>query len=471
MPERISSAKIQHSPSDTNINTFKTIVDRLITAYATEDYETVMRLYSRDSRSQLFSGLGTLALLRALDNNYQDETAALKAKLTEIEQSAGTGYDILDASFEVQGLSLQTILESLKPQFEQLNRLNRYKDLANSGYELEILSLKDNTAVVLLTPKVNSDRTEIYKFIKRNEQWLFATETEIEIARTPEGSLHYISPGLLPLSESVSYLSDKPSIKSTANWYRTLPPTTAEEKGIKVGDAVVGYIETKIEEIEFEYSSFYNFRVISLEEGTNGDRATLIRQDNKIITNVPLAVLYKVENYLNRTRLPQLGDVVFLNQWANTTLARISRLEGSQIYLKYVKRDWVEEEVPQGIIVPLPQDSYVLRKVLYQRDGKLKTGIAIAEDEANIWINSYSSEIITVKKIDAKPIEPPDMDLGVGKVWTTRGYIREVQIIRVIEPGLLYEIDEQNSDGKYRLLSFDEIWLSKPTVDELKQAR
>lgn len=457
LPNDISTEQTE-ALEDANLNTFKAIINSMITAYIEEDYEAVIRLFSEDSQKQFMSALITFASLRALDPDYKEETAALKAEIAEIGQS-DSPPSFLEADVTKRALYIQTMLDSLKPVFPKLDLSKKYQDMNSLKYKLEILSLKNNTAVIGLTA---GELKGVYKFIEQKGQWLLATQEEIEFARIPEGSIHYVAPGLLPLPETIPYLSVIPPIESTADWYQTLPPTTAKEKGIEVGDAVVGYIKAG----KFG-AGFYNFRVISLEKTSNGERATIIRQDKKVFSNIPLSVLYTVENYTNRSQPLQTGDVALLNEWGNTTLVKISRIEDSQIYIKYVRDDWTEEKLLEGIIIPLPKDGYVLRKVLFRQDDDLKTGIVLAENDSQVWIKvTHRRGLTIINKADTQLINLSDSNLRLAKVWTLeRGDKKQVQIIRVIEPGLLYEINEQNYKGEYRLLSFDEILLSEPSIE------
>lgn len=444
--------------SQTDINTLEKSVKQRATAAQQEDWETVLRLTSRTARLQSFDGLFLLATFRGFDDDYKLDTESLKAKINELKRTTGISNrkDIVNASFAVQGAYYKTLYDSLKEIFA----LSKIQNIAGniSNFELKILSVKNDTAIAALIR--HNGKNSVARFIKQEGQWLFATAEEVDAARLPQGDLRYVSPGLLPLAETVPFLSDKKQYTGTIpEWYDTLPPATAAEKNIKVGDIVLAYVEAQM-------TTFQGFRVIAIEKG-DGDRATLIRQDNLVFNDIPLALLHKVEDYTDRDRQLQRGDLVFVSQWAGNTIARVSAIKDSQIRVKYVSIDEIEEEIPRGIVLPFPKSGYLFRKVAYRYDEDIEVGMVIAESENKVWIDTPSPSlgIVAVNKTDVKPIELPDADLRPRKVWTTTyKSIRKVKILRVIEPGLLYEIDEQNFDNEYRLLPFDSISLEEPSL-------
>lgn len=460
VPNNVNRDRVQLSQSNVDTDTLKALIKKRSAAAKEENWEAVLRLMSPASRSQLLEGLFFLAMLRAPDNDYRQETESLKAKIDELERTTGfAGEDIGEASLAVQALYYEALRDSLKKQFDKLENLDRFEgEDRQEEYELKIISAKNNTAIAALIRHNSQNSAAI--FIKQQGQWLFATQEEVEAARLPKGSLHYVSPGLLPLAEVVPFLSDKEQYTGSApDWYKNLPATTAKRKGIEVGDIVLAFVEDLVPGLS-------NFRVISIERDVNGDSATLIRQDNKIFENMPLALLHKVEDYIDRFSKLKIQDAVYINQWGVSIFARVSRITGSQIHVKYVFMDEVKEKVPQGIIVPIPKDGYLFRKVLYRHEEKTDLGMVIAESETKVWIDTASGSlgVIAKDKTDIELIELPDADLRVRKVWfNTYNSIRQAPIARIMEPGLLYEIEVNDYGRQFDLLPFDEILLQKPS--------
>ena len=239
-----------------------------------------------------------------------------------------------------------------------------------------------------------------------------------------------------------------------------MPPTTAEQRRIEVGDVVVAYIA----------EGFSDYRVTAIENTNNGDVAALISHDNHIFQQIPLALLYKAESFIDLDRELQIGDAVFVSRDA-PIISRVSNIEENQIEVEYISWDKREEKIPRSVIFHFPQKGYLFRKVLYRHNGDIEVGRAVVESEDKIWIDTPNPSlgVIMLNKADTKILKLPDADLGAQKVWTNNyGYRREVQILRVIEPGLLYEIDEQNFEGEYKLLYFTEISLEKPDFDSIE---
>ena len=198
-----------------------------------------------------------------------------------------------------------------------------------------------------------------------------------------------------------------------------------------------------------------------------GLRASLIDSENKIYQNIPLALLHKPENFIDGDRQLEIGDAVFVSSSA-TRIFRVSKIKDFQPVVKYVWFDEVEEATPRSIILPFPETGYLLRRVAYRYDGDTQVGMVVAESKTKVWIDTPSPilEVIAVPKTDVKPLNLPDADLRARKVWkTTYTTMWQVQIVRVMEPGLLYEIKKKYGDNEYDFLSFNEISLEEPAIE------
>lgn len=464
VPNKIGQGQIEASKSQPGIDVFKSVIEQ----QANTDYnnlEALLRLLSRESRSELFGGLKTSAQLRAVDRDYRQETEDLKAKLEEIGRmnNINQKIDLVDASFAVQALYLAALLESLQDPWEQLKPENIKRKFRESARqkkesELTILSVENDTAILGLSGK-NSQKKSLLRLVKENGQWVIGTEEEVNRARISQNKLNYVYSSFLPSIAEIPFLSDTKLQQVEPEWYKTLPAITAEQKDIKVGDIVIAFI----------YKGFGDYRVISLEKGKNGDRVSLINRENKIYQNIPLMLLHKPEDFIDPDRQLEIGDAVFVSSGA-ATISRLSKIENFEPSVKYVSFDEVEENTPRSIILPLPETGYLLRKVVYRHDGNTEVGMVVAESETKVWIDtpSPSLEVIAVPKIDVKPLELPDADLGARKVWrTTYSSMWQVQIVRVIERGLLYEIQKKYGNNEYDLLPFDKISLEEPVVEPL----
>ena len=194
----------------------------------------------------------------------------------------------------------------------------------------------------------------------------------------------------------------------------------------------------------------------------------MANHETKVFSNIPLAVLYKVEDSINREKPLQIGDMVLRIYNKGYSSAKISRIEESQFYAKYQGWNKIEEDLVKGTVIPLPRDGYLLRRIVYLQNKEFKEGIVIAETDSRVWLESYERDtgVISLVKKDVRLIEQADSNLRYRPVWTIDpwGELKQVKTIRIIEPGLLYEIDEKESfEDKYKQLSFDEILLSKPS--------
>lgn len=470
--------------------TFREVIDRMINAYAEEDYQTVLGFQSQEINQKFISGIVLLAYLRAPDKDYEEETAALEAEIERIEQNTEVPLDkIIEASKEVQGLYVKAGIDSLKPIFPQLDLAKKYREVKNIEYELKILSQTDSTAVIFLNGFNFQDnkKTGINTFVKQNGRWVIATDKEVELARATKDSLHYVSPGLLPLPETIAYLTIKDikePVKSEAYWYQSLPPTTAQEQKIEVGNIVFGYVEA-IEEVHYSPTNskkknirkLRNLRVIAIEKGENGDLATAIDSDGKVLRNIPVAILQPIKKYIDFNNPLQIGDLVLWNTAGNYRYGKISRIKNSQLYAKYVRGDnKLQEEIVEGSVIPLPREGYLWRKVIYCKiifchGDLLEAGFVIAETDSHVWLESFAivPEIIKLAKKDVELIWQADTDLRYQMIWRIlpyEGKIEAVKIIGIIEPGLLYEIDKKSPfKDEYIQLSIGDILLSKPSLE------
>lgn len=454
------------SQSQPGIDVFQSVINRQANANY-NDLEAILRLMSRESRSNLFGGLKTSAQMRALDKDYSQATEALKAKLEKIGRMNGVDpnreVDLVDASFVIQALYLEALLESLQNPWEQLNPDNikrKYEESArlNKESDLTILSVENDTAILGLTRK-DSQKKSLLHLIKENEQWVTATREEVSRARISQNKLNYVYSSSWSSSAEISFLSNIEIQEVAPEWYKALPATTAKQKDIQAGDIVIAFIS----------KGFGGYRVVSIEKEENGDRASLIDRTNKIYQNIPLALLHKPEDFIDRDRPLEIGDAVFVSSGA-APISRVSKIENFEPSVKYVYSDEVEEKTPRSIIIPLPKTGYLLRKVAYRHDGDTEVGMVVVESEAKVWIDtpSPSLDVVAVAKTDVKPLNLPDADLGARKVWKTNfGYKRQVQIVRVMERGLLYEIEKKYSidEDKYDFISFDKISLEEPVVE------
>lgn len=465
-PNKTRRGQVEISKSQPGIDVFKSVIER----QASTDYdnlEALLRLLSRESRSQLFGGLKTSAQLRAIDKDYRQKTEDLKAKLEEIGRTNNINInqkiDLVDASFTVQALYLEALLESLQDPWEQLKPENFKRKFRESATqkkesELTILSIENDTAILGLSGKNNQEKS-LLRLVKENGQWVTGTKEEVNRARISQNKLNYVYSSFLPSIAEIPFLSDTKLQEVEPEWYKTLPATTAEQKNIKVGDIVIAFLS----------EGFGDYRVISLEKGQNGDRVSLIDRENKIYQNIPLMLLHKPENFIDRDRQLEIGDAVFVTRGA-ATISRLSKIENFEPSVKYVSFDEVEENTPRSIIIPLPKTGYLLRKVAYLHDGDTQVGMVLAESETKVWIDTPNPtlEVIAVPKIDVEPLELPDANLGARKVWrTTYSSMWQVQIVRVIERGLLYEIQKKYGNNEYDLLPFDKISLEEPVVEPL----
>ena len=460
---------VQSYPSQSDLDLFRSVIDEQIdTDYS--NLEALLRLQSRESRSQLFAGLFTSAKLRAIDPDYRQETESLQTKIKELERVTGISKDddLINASFAHQALYLEALLESLQDPWKQLKPENikrKYREGVGKtkDYDLTILSVKNNTALLGLS-RQNGQKKYLVRLVKEDGRWVDATKEEVNLARISKNKFNYVYSSFLPSLAEIPFLSDKKLQNISPEWYKTLPPTTAKQKELKVGDVVVAFLS----------KGFGSYRVISLETGKNGDRkaypsgnrASLIDSENKIYQNIPLALLHKPENFIDRDRELQIGDAVFVPS-GSTTIFRLSKIKDFQPVVKYVSFDEVKEATPRSIILPFPETGYLLRKVAYRHDGDIEVGMVVAESETKVWIDTPSPvlEVIAVPKTDVKPLNIPDADLRARKVWrNTYSSMWQVQIVRVMEPGLLYEIKKKYGD-EYDFLSFDEISLEEPAID------
>ena len=445
--------EVKAGKPDTEPEIFENSIHKYYTAIKQRDFSTALKLYSRDTRSQFLnkflSALYLVTGFRSLDRDSNEENKSLKAELETIEDRTGVKLqDVTEASLEVQIQYLDALQNSIGKSF------NIKENVSISGLKAEILSLENNTALIGFT---NSDDYKfLFPFIKQDGQWLIATQEEIEVARRSQDSPNYIYPYFLPSTAILPYVSNKKYRDISPDWHKFLPPMKAEAKEIQVDDIVIAFVDKK----------FADYRVISLKKTNNGDVAELINREHHIFRNVPLVLLHKAENFIDRSKKLQVGDAVFVSD-ADVSIFRVSNIERGQIAVKYPSFDRIEEATPKNVILPLPKTGYVFRQVVYRYDGDIEVGTAIAESASKVWIDppSPSLGIIAVSKADAKPIELPKANLSARKVWTTTyNSIREVQILRVIEPGLLYEIDEKSFDGKYRLLPFNKISIEEPSL-------
>lgn len=466
VPSTTTPIQAEVSESQPEIDVFRAVIKQ----QADIDYndlEALLRSISRKSRSELFGSLKTMAQMRALDKDYRQATENLKAKLEKIgRENAVDGdreIDLVDASFTVQALYLEALLESLQNPWESLNPKNfkrAYQKSAqrNQESDLTILSVENDTAVLGLTRK-DSKKKSLLRLVKENRKWVTGTKEEVNQARISQNKFNYVYSSFWSSIAEIPFLSDTEIQEVAPEWHKTLPATTAKQKNIRVGDIVIAFIS----------KDFGGYRVISLTEGKNGDLASLIDEAYNIYQNVPLALLHKPEDFIDRDRTLEIGDAVFVSSGA-PTISRLSKIENFEPSVKYVSFDEVKEETPRSIIIPFPETGYLLRKVAYRHDGDTEVGMIVAESETKVWIDTPSPtlEVIAVAKKNVKPLNIPDADLGARKVWrNTYSSMWQVQIVRVMERGLLYEIEKKYSinDDKYDFLSFDEISLEEPVVE------
>ena len=476
VPERLILT--QSATEEANAATLKTILENRITALKTEDYASLFELLSSENQKKLFASFGFFASFDSLDEGFKED---LTGRLKQIEQDTGVAYgDVLNGTVEVKALYLEALVDSLVPHFPQLDLSQRYGGIEEIEQEVEILSQTENTVIAIamtrgfdLNTQKNLEATNITKFVKQNGRWLIATNREVELARA-KNMQHYSSPGLLPLPETVSYWATLEPKISDADWYQTLPETTAKEKEIEVGDLVFGYVEwlesatLPLQSQEQSIRELKNLRVVAVKNGSKGDTATVVDTRENVYANIPLAVLEKPDKYFGSKPL-QVGDLVLWNTVGNYRYGKISRIENGQFYAKYFSWHDIKEELVTGTVIPVPREGYLWRRVIYRGGDGLETGFVFAETDSDIWLDSlqYDKGVMKLAKKDVELIQQADTDLGKQTIWILN-YKKEPQAVRtieVIEPGLLYEIDEPEPfKDEYDRVSFEDILLALPTL-------